>query len=159
MKNTIIAGLALVGISVGALANADGHISAEQIEGAIKARQAQMQLYAFNLGTLGGMAKGEIDYDAATAAAAANNLAALAQLDQSSYWLPGSDSDSVEGSRALPAIWEDGAKVGEVAGAFVEAALAMQEVAGTDLAALQGAMGPLGQSCGGCHKPFRQARN
>ena len=34
----------------------------------VKARQAHMNLYAFNIGVLGGMAKGEIDYDADVAA-------------------------------------------------------------------------------------------
>ena len=40
-----------------------------------------MQLYAFNISHLGAMAKGEVDYDAAAASAAANNLAALAALN------------------------------------------------------------------------------
>ena len=58
---------------------ADGHL-----EGAIKARKSVMQLYAHSLGILGAMAKGEAEYDAAQAAAAANNLKAVANLDQSS---------------------------------------------------------------------------
>ena len=50
-------------------------------EKAIGARKAQMQLYAFNISHLGAMAQGEVDYDAAAASAAANNLAALAALN------------------------------------------------------------------------------
>jgi len=38
---------------------------------AIKARQAQMQLYGFNLGTLGAMAQEKMPYDAAVASVAA----------------------------------------------------------------------------------------
>lgn len=159
MRKQAIACLTVGLISIGALAGADGHISDKQIESAIKARQAQMQLYAFNLGTLGAMAKEEIPYDADAAMAAADNLASLSQLSQAGYWLPGSDSDSVEGSRALPAIWEEGSEAGQKGADFAAAALAMQAAAGTDLAALQASMGALGASCGGCHKPYRLSNN
>ncbi|MCX7561820.1 cytochrome c [Sulfitobacter sp. F26204] len=148
---------AIVG-SVAVLAYADGHISDKQIAVGIKARQSQMQLYAFNLGALGAMAKGEVPYDAEAASGAANNLAALASLSQAGYWLPGSDSDSVEGSRALPAIWSADSKVGEKGKAFYDAVIAMQSAAGTDLGALQAAMGAVGKSCGGCHEDYRKPK-
>lgn len=32
----------------------------------------------------------------------------------------------------------------------------MMNAAGTDLASLQGAIGALGASCGGCHRAYRQ---
>lgn len=159
MRISVVAALTAGLMSVGAFAAADGHISAEQIEGAVKARKAHMQLYAFHLGTLGGMAKGEIDYDAEAASAAADALAALVQMPQGGYWLPGSDSDSIEGTRALPAIWATDSKAGEAGQAMFDAAMAMQAAAGTDLASLQGAMGALGGACGGCHKPYRASRN
>lgn len=74
---------------------------------AVKARQSHMQLYAHNLGILGGMARGNIEYDAGAAQAAANNLAALSTLDQRSYWVPGtSNAELGEATRALPALWE-----------------------------------------------------
>ena len=41
------------------LAHAGGHGG----NPAVKARKAHMQLYAHNLGILGGMAKGEVEYD------------------------------------------------------------------------------------------------
>ena len=40
------------------------------VKGAITARQSLMKLYAFNLGTLGAMAQGKMDYDAEAASAA-----------------------------------------------------------------------------------------
>lgn len=146
-------------ISLGAMAVADGHITERQIESAIKARQSHMQLYSFHLATLGGMAKDEIPYDAAAATAAADSLVALTQLPQSGYWLPGSDSDSVEGSRALPAIWEEGSEAADRGADLAAAALAMQAAAGTDLDALKAGMGALGASCGGCHRPYRLSNN
>jgi cytochrome c556 len=159
MQKALIVCFTVAAVSIGALAGADGHISDKQIETAVKARKAHMQLYSFHLATLGGMAKEEIPYDADTAAAAADSIAALSGLSQAGYWLPGSDNASIEDTRALPAIWEDGSDVGAKAGAFVEAALLMQTAAPTGLAALQGAMGPLGTSCGGCHQNYRQSNN
>ena len=159
MRRIVLSCLTVGIVSVGAIVGADGHISDEQIEAAIKARKAQMQLQSFHLGILGGMAKDEIPYDAAAASAAADSLVALTQVSQVGYWLPGSDSESVEDTRALPAIWEEGSDVGQKGADFVAAALAMQAAAGTDLDALKANMGALGASCGGCHRPYRQSNN
>ena len=126
---------------------------------AIGARQAHMSLYSHNLGLLGGMAQGKIDYDSGAASAAASNLAALASMNQSRYWLPNTDNGNEEGTRALPALWSDMAGVGKIAGEFGAAVTAMEAAAGVDLASLQGAMGPLGGACGACHKAFRAPAN
>lgn len=152
----LLAGLALAAATTTTLA--ESHVD-PAIAGAIKARQAHMQLYAFNLGTLGGMAQGKIDYDADAASAAASNLAALAHLNGRAYWVPGSDNASVDGTKALPAIWADGSDIGAKAAALVEAADAMNAAAGQGLEALQAAMGPLGGACGGCHQSYRQSNN
>jgi cytochrome c556 len=45
---------------------------AQDLPREVKARQGQFQIMAINLGILGGIAKGEIEYDAATAQAAAD---------------------------------------------------------------------------------------
>ena len=125
---------------------------------AVKARQSQMTLYAFNIGLLGGMAKGEIDYDAEAASAAANNLAALSKTDQSRMWPKGSDNESLgsDATEALPAIWAADSDIGDKAMALTTAADAMADAAGNGLDALRGAIGPLGKSCGGCHEDYRQ---
>lgn len=147
-----------IAVSLGAMALADGHFTDRQLQGAIKARQAQMTLYSHNLGTLGGMAKGDIEYDAAAAQAAADNLAALSTMSQAGFWLPGTDSDSMEGTRALPAIWSADSTAGQLGADMVAAAAAMQAAAGTDLASLQGAMEALGGACGACHEAYRKPR-
>lgn len=158
MRKSLLSGLTMVAISFGAIAGADGHISAEQIEGAVKARHAHMQLYSFHLGTLGGMAQDKIPFDAAAAQAVADSIAALASLDQSGYWLPGSDSDSIEGSRALPAIWAADSKIGEEAMAFSTAAMALPTSVG-DLDSLKAAVGEVGGACGSCHRAYRLSNN
>jgi cytochrome c556 len=128
------------------------------VNGAIKARQSLMQLYAFNLGQLGAMAQGKMDYDADVAGAAASNLAKLTTLNGRALWVPGSDNMTAENTRALPAIWESGSDIGAKAAAMAAAAAAMEASAGT-LAGLQGAMGALGGACGDCHKSYRAPAN
>lgn len=137
------------------VALAGGALAQSAVDGAIKARKAHMQLYAFNLGPLGAMAKGEMPYDAEAATAAANNLVALTELDGSRYWPEGSAQGEAEGSRALPAIWESGSDVGAKAGDLKTAVADLASAAGTDLESLQAAMGPVGAACGACHKAYR----
>lgn len=134
---------------------AGGALAQSAVEGAIKARKAHMGLYGFNLGPLGAMAKGDMPYDAATATTFATNLMGLASLDTSAYWVEGSAKGEAEGTRALPAIWENPEDVGAKAAALRDATAALAAAAGTDLAALQGAMGPVGQACGACHQTYR----
>ena len=154
LKTTAILATSLLVFTSG-IAIAGGHGG----NPAVKARKAHMQLYAHNLGILGGMAKGEVDYDAGAATAAANNLAALAAFDQSSYWAPGTSSDDLgDETRALPAIWEEGSKAGEIAGQLAEATAALAAVAGDGQAALGPAMGGVGGSCGACHKLYQKPR-
>ncbi len=143
-------------LSVALLGTAVAHQSENA---AVKARTSIMQLYAFNLGTLGAMAKGEADYNAEAATSAANNLVVLTQLDQSAMWPAGTDNVSDPSSRALPAIWENFADVGAKGQALADAAVAMQAAAGQDLDSLKGAMGPLGGACSACHKAYRAPKN
>jgi cytochrome c556 len=125
-------------------------------EAAMNARKSHMQLYAHNLGVIGGMAQERIPYDGAAAATAAGNLVALASIDQTTYWLPGTDSATLEGSRALPALWDNIPDAVAKTAALQEAAAAMQTAAAVDLASLRGAMGALGGSCSACHENYRQ---
>jgi cytochrome c556 len=147
---TALAALAVVAaVSAPAFAN----------EAAIKARQSLMQIYAFNLGQLGAMAKGEAEYNAEAAKGAADNLVAASSMYQGALWPQGSDNVSMPGkTAALPALWATYPAVIENAKALSAAAAAMAAVAGTDLAGLQGAMGAVGGACSGCHKTLRQAK-
>lgn len=124
-------------------------------EAAVKARQAQFTLYAFNVGVLAGMAQGQMPYDADSAQAAADNLFHLTRHDQSRMWPEGTDSASFDGTRALPEIWADLEGFANRYSALQSAAEAMQAAAGTDLASLQGALGGLGGACQACHQQFR----
>lgn len=148
-KSMLLVAGVTVAITMGAA------VAHESSSPAVNARQHVMQLYAFNLGALGAMAKGDVEYDAAAASVAASNLAMLSSMDQSAMWPAGSDNSMESTSRALPDIWQNFPDVGAKSMAMVQAAAAMQEAAGQDLASLRAAMGPLGGACSACHKAYR----
>ncbi|WP_193182011.1 c-type cytochrome [Nisaea sediminum] len=149
-----LAGAAVVATLAGTSAFADGHL-----EKAIEARNAQMKLYSWNLGMLGGMAKGTVEYDAAKASAAASNLAALSAMSSQGMWPEGSDSFAMEGkTRAMPEIWTTYPAISEKGAALKDAAAKLAEVAGNGLDALKGGVGDVGKACGDCHKQFRMPK-
>lgn len=154
MRRSLIA-LTALALASGTVALADGH------EGnpAVKARNAHMGLYSFNLGLLGDMAKGTTEYDAETADAAANQLAALAAFDQSSYWVEGTAQGEVDGSRAKAEIWSDTAGWAEKLELMKTGSASLAAVAGDGLEALQAGIGAAGEGCGACHKAYRGPRN
>ncbi len=148
--------ISLSALTVAALASAALAAShGGELPASVKARQAHMSLNGFNIGVLAGMARGKVDYDAEAASAAAKNLAALAGMDQSRYWEPGTDSDSLAGTRALPAIWANPEDVASKAAALADATAALAGTAGDGLEALQAGLGPVGQACGACHKAYQ----
>jgi cytochrome c556 len=151
MKRFILLASATV-LVFGTIAVADSHA---EVDPAVKARQAHMQLYAHNITILGGMAQGKVEYDASLAQIAADNLAAVAGLDETTYWPEGTGNDMIEGVKALPAIWENMDDFIVKQDGMITAAAAMAEVAGTDLAAIQGAIRDLGGACSACHREYR----
>ncbi|WP_171176342.1 cytochrome c [Ruegeria sp. HKCCD8929] len=153
MKHKTLLSAAVI-CAIGGLALADSHAEGEFAK-QIKARQAQMTIYSYNLGILGGMAKGEAEYDSEAAALAANNLAVATTIWMPSTWPQGSDNAATKGTRALPAIWEKFEDVGAKSQNLATAVAKLQESAGTDLDSLKAAIGPVGEACGACHKPYR----
>ena len=154
LTKKIVISTACLGV-MASLAFAGGHAKGE-FENEIKARQAQMTLYSFNLGILGAMAKGEVEYNAELASASAANVLAASKLNLGAAWPQGSDNVSIaEGTRALPAAWEKWPDIANKGKDLTAAAEKLAAVAGNDLESLRGAIGPVGESCGACHKPYR----
>lgn len=150
---------AVLALPFATIAQSDGH-GDNPFAGHLAARQGQMQIMVFNISIVGGMARGNIDYDAAAAQTAADNLAVLAMLDGRGHWPAGSGNDAIaEGTRALPAIWEDMGAFGAAWGGYGDAVTNFQGVAGQGLDALRAGIGPLGTACGDCHRAFRQSDN
>jgi cytochrome c556 len=154
----------MIALATGAalVAGATAAISGEAEERAVKARQALMQVYAFNLGQLGAMVKGEMEYNADLAKASADNLVKATTMNGMAMWPKGSsmDDEGMAGKTWAKAdIWADGSDVGEKAKALREAAAQMADVAGNGLDAVKGAMGGVGGACKGCHEKFRAPKN
>ena len=124
----------------------------------INGRQAVMQIYSYNLGLLGDMAKGKSAYDDKIASAAANNLLAAVSMDNSTMWPAGSgeDADGLKGkTRAKPEIWSTYPKVGEKGKDLKDAVVKMAADAGNGLDAVKANMKAVGDGCKGCHEDFR----
>ena len=153
MKPALFATLGLIAAgAVTTSALADGHI-----EKAVEARQGFMKVVAYNLGPLGAMAKGEMEYDADIAATNAANLEALSKMNNGAMWPAGSDNGALgeDKTRALPAAWAADSKVGEKHKAWIDASVELAEAAGNGLDALKPAVAAVGKSCGGCHDDYR----
>ena len=153
-----IAGVAALAMALAVFTGSGVASAQEDHSGAVKARQAYMQLNGFYMGQLAAVAKGQVPYDAAQATGIANSLLALASMDEGAMWPPGSGNDNpalAGKTRALPEIWTTFPAVVEKADALSKALEAMVVAAGTDLASLQGAFGAVGAGCGGCHRSFR----
>ena len=124
---------------------------------AIKARQGEMQLRAFNAGPLFAMAKGKIEYDAALASKLAGNLKLLLDLDNGRAWAQGSDIDNYMGdTTALPKIWTTYPEISKYGKKYKDAVNDLAAVAGNGKDALKSKIGALGNSCKGCHDEFRE---
>lgn len=150
--------IATVGVALvlGAMTQGGPATAAEPFAKEIKARKAVMQLYSFNLGTLGAMAKGNMPYDAKKAQAAADNLNAAANMKNGAMWPKGSDNVALgKRTRAKPEAWTKYPMVAEQGKALKAAAAKMAAVAGNGLDSVKANMKAIGQSCGACHKIAR----
>ena len=148
MKKTVFTLAAAAGL-IGTVA------LAQDFSANIKARQGQFRIMALNVGILGGMAQGKIAYDAEAAQRAADTLVAVSQIDPAPLWPEGSDNMSVDGTRAMPSIWDQHDDFLAKWGAFGTAAAEMQKVAATGQEALGPAMGKIGGTCKACHDSHR----
>lgn len=147
--------LLLIGASISATALA----ADDPLLKAIKARQGEMQLRSFNAGPLFAMAKGKMEYDAATATTLANNLKLMLDLNMGKAWPAGSDNSKYPGkTTSLPKIWETYPEISNYGKKYAEAVSALAAEAGNGEDALKAKMGALGKSCKGCHDEFREKK-
>lgn len=134
-------------------------IAQDSFDNAIKARKSVMALYAWNLGQLGAMAKGEADYNAEAAATAAENIRILATMNNGAAWPQGSDSTALPGkTRAKVEAWTTYPESAELNKSLAAAAVAMAEVAGNGLENVQANIGAIGSACSACHDKFRESQ-
>ena len=148
MKNTV-AILAIAAAVAGTTA------SAQNFENAVKARQGMFQILAINLGILGGMARGNTEYDAETAAAAAQSIVGVSMIVPSPLFPAGSSEMDIDGTRAKAEIWDN---IDDVVGkweALGTAAQTLPAAAAEGPAAIGAALGGVGGTCKACHDAYR----
>ena len=129
-------------------------LAADSPESLVKYRQAVMKAISGHTAAIASVVKGETSYGAHVA----NHARGIKEMSLivPDVFPPESGPDSFKDTRALPKIWADPAKFQEAITAFQSAAAKLAEMAeGGDMAAVGPALGELGKSCGGCHKPFR----
>ena len=149
MKHAIAAVVVTATLAVPVLAEShEGHPAQD-------ARNAHMSLYGFNLGQLGPMAKGEVEYDADAAAAFAANIARLAGMDERAYWPEGTSSEDDPESRALPIIWNQMDEFMAISASLEADAEALQAAAANGIDAFRPAFGKMAANCGACHRTYR----
>ena len=123
-------------------------------EDAIQYRQGAFRVLGHHFGRLGAMANGKMPYNAATAAADGDVIAAVAKLPVTGF-VPGSETG--HDTRALPVLWKELPKVKELSDKMVAETgkLAVAAKSG-NLDQLKAAFGPAAQTCKACHDDFRK---
>jgi cytochrome c556 len=112
-------------------------------------------MLGLNMGVLVGMARGEREYDADLAQAAANNVVAISTIDQSFHWPEGTDNMSLVGTLALPEIWDNLPDVVAKWEAFGAAAEGLAAVAANGQAEMAAQIGPTFAACNACHDLYQ----
>jgi cytochrome c556 len=117
-------------------------------------RQAVMDLVAAKMGTVGGMARGDIPDDQAAFTKAAADLVTLTGMMAEGFQTEG----IVAASRAKPDIWANMSDFAQKAQDTVDAVTAVANAAQSgDFAGAKELAGNIGGTCGACHRPYRAA--
>lgn len=123
-------------------------IAAEATEPSVKARQELMDGMAAAAKALGGMAKGEVAFDAAAAEAAKAVIVANSAEIAAKFEAQATDPKST----AKAEIWTSWDDFVAKAGALNTAAQALDA---TTLEGVQAGMEGVGGACGACHKAYK----
>ena len=148
----LIFALMLAGGSIISIEWAAAHMG---VSGVVKERMILMKDISKSMKQIAAMMKGEVDYDSEKMSRLASIIASKGGERITKLFPDGSLDETTE---ALPSIWQDWAKFKAVSGQL--------EITANELKAVSGdqfdAMGPfqkLAQTCGACHRTFRQKKN
>jgi cytochrome c556 len=120
---------------------------------AFEFRNGVMHSLAWKVGKLRAMQQGDIPVDNAVALKNARDTAALAGMLADGF-IPNS---IVKGSLALPDIWKNFSDFQQKATDLQTAATALADATQANgFEASKAMVQPVGQSCGGCHRPYRK---
>lgn len=129
---------------------------ADAAEDAIEARHGYMKMLAINMGTLSGMAKGEIEYDEAAASTAAANIEAISGYNIVGLFPEGTSVDDSDDSEALTTIWENPEDFAKKYAAIGEAAAGAGDAVKGGQANIGPVLQKLGGTCKACHDDYRE---
>jgi cytochrome c556 len=136
--------VALAALAVGGVTMAD--------DDPVMARHMAMEQVGDAMKPLGGMARGQVPFDAAVVKKQATTIAE--NLDKAHGLFPaGSETSTAHKSRAKAEIWAAGSDFPKLMKDAHQAALALAKV--TDQAAFGPALKTLGASCKSCHDKYR----
>ncbi len=127
----------------------------EEVPPAVEYRQSVMSAIAANRALMSAIVDDEVPYRNHLLAHATtlNRLAVLT----GDIFPAGSGGDN---TRAKDEIWEDTEEFKTAVTAFQDASAdLLDSVYAGDLNAIQDAIGSVGRTCGGCHRPFRKPAN
>ncbi len=156
MSKKMILMSAVVAFLVAAVGSvfAAGHETPESK--AVEARQGYMKLVGASSGPIWGLLKGETEYSDDLAKKIASELGALARYPVGQFFIKGTSKSEMAGkTRALMKIWEDMGGFEKALGDWASAATALEAAAAGGKDAFMAAAGKYGDTCGGCHKPYR----
>lgn len=142
MKKLVLATLLAVGMTGTAMAEVDK-------DAVIKYRQSAFTVAGWNMGVLGGMLKGDIEYNADEAKAAAVRINEMAKLVGDTFI-----DGTYEGSNAKAEIADEKEKFNGMLENFVKESEAMLTAA-SEKKTLAPQMGKLGGTCKTCHDDFK----
>ena len=116
-------------------------------------RQSFFAIVGMTFGPMGDMVKGKIEWDSATFAAWADELAAVSQVSVERGFAPGTDKGK---TRAKPAIWENPEDFAEKLANFRREAAALAVAANSgDKSAAIAQFKQTGGTCKACHDNYK----
>jgi cytochrome c556 len=132
---------------------AGGAQAGSEVEKAVDYRQGLMNVFAWNVTSMGDMAKGKVPFDAAAFSGYGKDLAAAASLEL----LAAFPEDSInEDSDASDTIWLDWETFQKKHEALSEQSAKLAEVvAGGDEAAMKEQFRETAKTCKSCHDDFK----
>ena len=150
---TTLLGASLVSLLAACGGGAEAPVDDTPEGAAFQYRRSVMQSIAYKVGQIRGIADGSIPGDQAVFVKHANDVAALGSMIPEGF-IPNS---AVAGSAALPEIWTNTSDFQAKAADLQNAAQALATAASSQgFEAAKGMVQAVGQSCGGCHRPYRR---
>ena len=155
LRKAVTAAVILASTGFMLVANAQDPTPEQLAQQAAETRQSVFKLLRFNLGTISGMARGTVEFDAEIAERNARRIAAMAPMIPELFAAMDTREYDLD-TEALPIIWEQFDLFQERAQALADGANTFAGVAaGGDRMATLGAIRAFGANCGNCHETFR----